>query len=87
MLNQAFVSFFNAAAGFSDAVYAADPHISGTLRPEVSEGIQAVSLPNGKPLTVWFTLDRDGAPRVFSASTSPAWPVWPRWLTNSLLTN
>jgi hypothetical protein len=86
MLNQAFVRFFNAAAGFSDAVSASDPHITCTLRPEVSEGIQAVSLPNaslsrrGSP---WI----GGAPPVFSASTSPAWPVWPRWLTNSVLTN
>jgi len=46
-LNPAFVSFFNAAAGFSDAMYAGgaqDPHLTYTLRPEPSEGIQTVSL-------------------------------------------
>jgi type VI secretion system protein ImpL len=46
-LSQGFVNFFNAAAGFSDAVYAAgaqDPRINYTLKPEVSEGIQTVSL-------------------------------------------
>ena len=46
-LNQGFVSFFNAAAGFSDAMYAGgaqDPHITYTLKPEQSEGIQTVAL-------------------------------------------
>jgi type VI secretion system protein ImpL len=46
-LNPAFVTFFNAAAGFSDAVYAAgaqDPHLTYMLKPEQSDGIQTVSL-------------------------------------------
>jgi type VI secretion system protein ImpL len=46
-VNPAFVSFFNAAAAFSDAIYAGgaqDPHFNYTLTPEPSEGIQTVSL-------------------------------------------
>ena len=47
-LSPSFVSFFNAAAAFSDAAYAGtapvDPHFSYTLKPEASEGIQTVSL-------------------------------------------
>lgn len=46
-LNQAFVNFFNAAATFSDAVYAGgaqDPHLTYTLKPQPSDGIQTVSL-------------------------------------------
>jgi type VI secretion system protein ImpL len=46
-VNQAFVNFFNAAATFSDAIYAGgaqDPHFTYMLTPEPSEGIQTVNL-------------------------------------------
>ncbi|MCL5743881.1 MAG: hypothetical protein M1541_08125, partial [Acidobacteria bacterium] len=46
-LNPAFVSFFNQAAAFSEALYAGgsqDPHITYTLKPVASEGIQTVTL-------------------------------------------
>jgi type VI secretion system protein ImpL len=46
-LNPAFVNFFNSAVAFSDAVYAGgvqDPHITYTLKPAPSEGIQNVSV-------------------------------------------
>lgn len=42
----AFVAFFNAAASFSQAIYAGSPqaHLKFTLRPEPTEGIQNVSV-------------------------------------------
>ena len=46
-VNPAFLNFFNAAAAFSDAIYAGgaqDPHFIYTLKPEPSEGIQTVNL-------------------------------------------
>ena len=46
-VSPAFLTFFNAAAEFSDAIYAGgaqDPHFAYTLKPEPSEGIQTVSL-------------------------------------------
>jgi type VI protein secretion system component VasK len=46
-INPAFVNFFNAAAAFSDAIYAGgaqDPHFTYTLQPEPNEGIQTVNL-------------------------------------------
>jgi type VI secretion system protein ImpL len=46
-LTPAFVAFFNQAAAFSDFIYAGntpDPHISYTLKPVPSEGIQTVGL-------------------------------------------
>ncbi|HJT90030.1 MAG TPA: ImcF-related family protein, partial [Bryobacteraceae bacterium] len=46
-VNPAFVNFFNNAAAFSDAIYAgnaSDPHLTYTLKPEQSEGIQSGTL-------------------------------------------
>jgi len=46
-LSSAFVSFFNQAAAFSEALYAGgsqDPHFTYTLKPVSSEGIQTVTL-------------------------------------------
>ncbi|MBS1857222.1 MAG: hypothetical protein JST11_17775 [Acidobacteria bacterium] len=46
-LTPAFVSFFNQAAAFSDFIYAGntpDPHMSYTLKPVPSDGIQTVGL-------------------------------------------
>jgi type VI secretion system protein ImpL len=46
-VNPAFLNFFNAATAFSDAIYAGgaqDPHFTYALKPEPSEGIEAVNL-------------------------------------------
>ena len=46
-VNPAFLNFFNAAATFSDAIYAGgaqDPHFTYMLKPEPSENIQTVNL-------------------------------------------
>ncbi len=46
-VNPAFLTFFNAAAALSDAIYAGgaqDPHFVYTLKAEPSEGIQTVNL-------------------------------------------
>ncbi|HWB83596.1 MAG TPA: ImcF-related family protein [Bryobacteraceae bacterium] len=54
-LNPAFVSFFNTAAAFSEALYAGgaqDPHLSYTLKPVPSDGIQNVTVHlDGQTLT------------------------------------
>src|SRR5262249_53729503 len=46
-LNPAFVSFFNAAAAFSDALYApgaADPGFTYTVKPGASDGVQGIGM-------------------------------------------
>jgi type VI secretion system protein ImpL len=64
-----FVSFFNRAAGFSDALYAggsADPHFNYTLKPLPSDGIQNLTLSiDGQTLT---SSASGGIPKPF------AWP-------------
>ncbi|HUI53507.1 MAG TPA: ImcF-related family protein [Bryobacteraceae bacterium] len=65
-VNPAFVSFFNAATAFSDAIYAGsqDPHFTYTLKPEPSEGIQTVSARlDGQILT---STAGAGAPKPFT---------------------
>jgi type VI protein secretion system component VasK len=71
MPNPAFVTFFNAAARFSDAIYAGgaqDPHLKYTLTPEPTEGIQSTNLDldgqalrySGKPAPMQFTWQGGG---------------------------
>ncbi len=71
MPNPAFVTFFNAAARFSDAIYAGgaqDPHVKYTLTPEPTEGIQSTNLDldgqalrySGKPAPMQFTWQGGG---------------------------
>jgi type VI secretion system protein ImpL len=46
-VNPAFLSFFNSAAAFGEALYAdgsQDPHFSYSLKPEISEGVQMMTL-------------------------------------------
>src|SRR5260370_8852700 len=46
-VNPAFLSFFNSAAGFAETIYAdgwQDPHLSYSLKPEPSEGVQMLTL-------------------------------------------
>ena len=67
-LNQGFVGFFNAAAAFSDAIYAggaSDPRLSYTLKPEVSEGIKTVGFQiDGQSLS--YTTGSAATPKQFT---------------------
>jgi type VI secretion system protein ImpL len=68
-LTPGFVDFFNRAAAFSTALYSgsADPHLTYSLRPAPSEGIQSV------------TLNIDGQTIAYSGGTAAAkqfsWPA------------
>jgi len=66
-LNPAFVAFFNRAAGLSDALYAGgvqEPHLTYTLKPVPSEGIQGITLRlDGLVLTASAT---DTTPKQFT---------------------
>jgi type VI secretion system protein ImpL len=67
-LGTAFVNYFNRAASLSDAFYAGgsqDPHISYTLKPVASEGIQDL------------TLRLDGHTLTASKSTAAEPFAWP----------
>ena len=68
----AFLSFFNAAAGFSEGIYkggAQDPQVQYTLKPESAEGIQSMSVQldgqsliySGKAASKQFTWQGSGA--------------------------
>jgi type VI secretion system protein ImpL len=54
-LNSGFVSFFNAATAFGEALYAGgsqDPHFEYSLKPETTEGVQSITLKvDGQTLT------------------------------------
>jgi type VI secretion system protein ImpL len=70
-LTPSFLSFFNAAAGFSEAIYAGgskEPQFKFTLRPEPTEGIQNMTIQidgqtlsySGKPVSQEFTWQAGG---------------------------
>jgi type VI secretion system protein ImpL len=67
-VNPAFLSFFNAAAAFGEAIYAdgsQDPHFSYSLKPEPSDGVQMMTLRvDGQTLT--YTA---GSPAAFKKFT------------------
>lgn len=66
-VNPAFLTFFNAATGFSDAIYAGgqDPHFTYTLKPEQSEGIKTVTARlDGQTLS--YSAGSAGAPKQFT---------------------
>jgi type VI secretion system protein ImpL len=74
-VNPAFLTFFNAAAQFSDAIYAdgsQDPHFTYTLTPEPSDGIQKVDLSiDGQSLSY----SGAGAPKRFTWQAAGAHSV------------